>query len=93
MAHRIAKQVGLSHVYTGNVIDPQRQNTYCPGCGKLLIERRGYDVSRFHITHNRCLFCEREIAGFFDDTPGSWDGRYQRVDPSQVMRMLRAGNA
>lgn len=34
----------LDYVYMGNVSDEEGSNTYCPKCGKLLIERRGYDI-------------------------------------------------
>ena len=33
-ARRIAREVGLRHVYTGNVHDPEGQTTFCPGCGE-----------------------------------------------------------
>ncbi len=35
----------LSYVYLGNMITPFGQNTYCPGCGALLIKRTGYFTS------------------------------------------------
>ena len=41
MARRIGKEVGLRHVYTGNVHDPEGQSTYCHGCEALL--RSGVD--------------------------------------------------
>lgn len=34
----------LDYVYTGNVVDEEGSNTYCPKCGELLIARQGYDV-------------------------------------------------
>jgi pyruvate formate lyase activating enzyme len=42
-ARKIAMKY-LDYVYTGNVVDEEGSNTYCPKCGKLLIVRRGYDV-------------------------------------------------
>lgn len=42
-ARKIAMKY-LDYVYTGNVVDEEGSNTYCPKCGELLIARRGYDV-------------------------------------------------
>ena len=38
----LAKEEGLNYVYLGNVPGTEKENTYCPGCGNLLIERRGF---------------------------------------------------
>jgi pyruvate formate lyase activating enzyme len=45
MAHGIAKREGLRHVYIGNVPGHSGETTYCPECGKPLIERRGPGVA------------------------------------------------
>ena len=45
-AHDIARAAGLRYVYTGNVYDPEHQHTYCPGCGRAVIRRDGYDDRR-----------------------------------------------
>ncbi|HHW03579.1 MAG TPA: AmmeMemoRadiSam system radical SAM enzyme [Thermoanaerobacterales bacterium] len=42
-ARKIAMKY-LDYVYTGNMVDEEGSNTYCPKCGELLIARRGYDV-------------------------------------------------
>jgi pyruvate formate lyase activating enzyme len=36
----------LEYVYVGNIAASDREHTRCPGCGELLIERRGYDIRR-----------------------------------------------
>jgi pyruvate formate lyase activating enzyme len=41
----------LSFVYAGNLAG--QQNTYCPQCNALLIERKGYST-RLHITSEQC---------------------------------------
>ena len=41
-ARAIAKQVGLQHVYVGNVHDVESDTTYCAGCGEALIVRDWY---------------------------------------------------
>jgi pyruvate formate lyase activating enzyme len=43
----IAKQ-RLDHVYIGNCSAGNRENTFCQGCGALLISRKGYCVSLSH---------------------------------------------
>ncbi|GAH35520.1 unnamed protein product [marine sediment metagenome] len=42
LAYKIAKDVGLYFPYVGNINHEQGSNTYCPNCGYLLFERRGY---------------------------------------------------
>jgi pyruvate formate lyase activating enzyme len=34
----------LDYVYVGNISTGDKENTYCPSCKSLLIERTGYDV-------------------------------------------------
>ena len=49
----IAKKNGLRYVYEGNVMAFKENNTYCPSCGKLLIERRGFR-SQVNLDGNTC---------------------------------------
>jgi pyruvate formate lyase activating enzyme len=74
-AHAIARQAGIRYVYTGNVYDPQRQHTYCPGCGRAVILRDGYGLNGFELAAGRCRHCKTPIAGRFDETPGTWGGK------------------
>ena len=60
-AYNIAKKAGLYYVYLGNVSLPQ--DTYCPKCGELLIDRSGYNVTLNKIKNTKCPKCEREIEG------------------------------
>lgn len=43
-AAKIAKKVGISYVYCGNIPDPESQKTLCPRCGSLLIDRERYSA-------------------------------------------------
>lgn len=61
--HKIARSVGLHYVYIGNVPDSPAQHTYCPACGKLLIERMGYIVRAVRIKSGRCPACGHRIPG------------------------------
>ncbi len=69
-AYEIGKEAGLHFVYAGNlpgVVDGA-ENTYCPGCGQLLVERLGYSVRENRVTaEGRCPQCRRAI-------PGVWGG-------------------
>ncbi len=55
-AHRIAKDCGIQYVYLGNVYGHRYENTYCPKCKTLLIERHGYNVIK-NLTRNSCPKC------------------------------------
>jgi pyruvate formate lyase activating enzyme len=63
MAHKIAKSEGLNYVYIGNVTSKEGQNTYCPSCKELLIERSGYTIMRNKLKNGCCPECSKEIYG------------------------------
>jgi pyruvate formate lyase activating enzyme len=63
MARQIGMSEGLDYVYIGNVASREGQNTYCPGCKKLLIERSGYTVLQNRIKDGLCPDCSRQIYG------------------------------
>ncbi len=65
-ARQIGIDEGLRYVYLGNVPGHPAENTYCPGCGKLLIERRNYQILKYHLKGNTCVFCGQTIAGCFE---------------------------
>jgi pyruvate formate lyase activating enzyme len=58
---KIGKEEGLRFVYLGNVPAHRYENTYCPQCGKLLIQRYGLWVTAYRIQKGRCPECERAI--------------------------------
>jgi len=63
-AKEIATEAGLKYVYLGNV--PGSQNSYCPSCGELLIERNGYSVyDKNKIEDNRCVKCGEKLNFYF----------------------------
>jgi pyruvate formate lyase activating enzyme len=66
LARNIAMSKGINYVYIGNIPEHEGNNTYCPICKKLLIERLGYTVTQNYITENNCKFCSSKI-------PGRWD--------------------
>jgi len=61
-AYRTAKKAGVRYVYLGNVPGHPGENTYCPGCGELLIERFGFTVCKYKVSkEKRCPRCGWEI--------------------------------
>lgn len=67
-ARELALAIGLQHVYTGNIDDSAGQSSYCAGCGKLLLIRRGYEVESKLFAAGRCTGCGMQLAGHFDAT-------------------------
>ncbi len=62
-AYDLARGAGLAYPYLGNVPGHVGENTYCPSCGQLLIERSGYAVRRNLLTSRKtCPSCARSIA-------------------------------
>jgi pyruvate formate lyase activating enzyme len=65
-ARQIGIDEGLRFVYLGNVPGHPAENTHCPQCGRLLIERRNYQILRYNLKGNECTFCGEAIAGYFE---------------------------
>lgn len=76
-AWKIGKKEGLKYVYVGNVpslenpdIEINYGNTFCPKCGKVLVER-GYMECKKCIVKvdkngkGKCPFCRTKIAGLW----------------------------
>ena len=59
---KTAMDVGLKFVYIGN-IRHEGENTFCPKCKKVLIERIGYFVKQNNISNGKCRFCSTSISG------------------------------
>jgi pyruvate formate lyase activating enzyme len=62
-AYEIGVQAGLRYVYVGNVMDADRESTYCPECGQKLIERHWYNVRELWRERGTCFQCGHSIAG------------------------------
>ncbi|XOB41758.1 MAG: AmmeMemoRadiSam system radical SAM enzyme [Candidatus Nealsonbacteria bacterium] len=46
-AYNIGKKAGLKYVYTGNIPGLPSEDTFCPKCNALVIDRTGYTISRY----------------------------------------------
>ncbi len=64
-AYDISRAEGLEYVYLGNLPLHPAESTYCPGCGEILVERKGYNISKINLVGNLCQKCKREIPGLF----------------------------
>jgi len=73
-AARIGKGVGLRFVYAGNLPGQvgDFENTRCPGCSELLIERFGYHVQAYRLTtRGTCPKCDVAL-------PGRWPEKLEK---------------
>lgn len=62
-AYEVAKEVGLDYVYLGNLSEPKYENTYCPNCSKIAIQRSGYSIKILNLdTDGKCRTCGKFIA-------------------------------
>jgi pyruvate formate lyase activating enzyme len=60
-ACKTARKTGLNYVYAGNLPIPEYENTYCPDCGALLVERHGYFVRIIGLKEGSCTLCGKNI--------------------------------
>lgn len=60
-----ALSVGLRFVYLGNVPGHPAEHTNCPSCGKLLIQRVGFEILQNLIRKGKCPGCGAVIPGVF----------------------------
>lgn len=55
---KVARNEGLKHVYIGNVWGHPLENTYCPKCGTLVVERKGFFISKWRLKEDfTCPVC------------------------------------
>lgn len=66
-AAKIGEETGLQFVYAGNLPGQvgKYENTYCPGCKTILIERYGYTILKDLLTPSKgiCPTCKRTVPG------------------------------
>ncbi len=67
-AVKIGKAEGLHFVYAGNLPGAvgNLENTYCPSCRSLLVERRGFRIRSNKLQNGGCPQCRSRI-------PGRWE--------------------
>lgn len=62
-AYYVGLEEGLKYVYAGNVSNVKMESTNCPNCGKIVIERSGYQIKRYD-KNGKCK-CGQKIHGIF----------------------------
>jgi pyruvate formate lyase activating enzyme len=62
-AWQTGRDAGLAFVYVGNVPGHRYDNTYCPGCGALLVRRAGFDMLLNAVRAGKCPECAQPVAG------------------------------
>lgn len=62
-ARAIAQSAGMHYVYIGNVANNPAENTYCPKCGKTVIERKGFHTLSIALESGKCKYCGQVIPG------------------------------
>lgn len=57
----IGKEEGLRYVYVGNLPGTGHEDTHCPACGHVVVQRMGYSV-RNTLQGDRCPQCGERVA-------------------------------
>jgi len=59
-AYKIGKEIGLKYVYTGNIPGLPSEDTFCPKCNALMIDRSGYIIKRYD-KDGGCSKCKENL--------------------------------
>lgn len=62
-ARNIAQALGLQYIYIGNVPGHPGENTYCPVCGEMVLQRWGIQLVQNRLREGRCPSCGTAIPG------------------------------
>jgi pyruvate formate lyase activating enzyme len=64
-AYDAGRAAGLKFIYAGNLPGSvgNHENTYCPACNELLIERSGFYVRQVRLRNGTCPACGEHIPG------------------------------
>jgi len=62
-ARQLGLDNGLKYVYSGNISDEKGQSTFCPECGRVVLERRGHTLTQKWLNKGCCNDCCTEIPG------------------------------
>ena len=64
-ARAVALSSGLEYVYIGNIPGHEGENTFCPKCKKMIIQRTGYMIGEIHLKGGKCGYCGKPIPGIW----------------------------
>lgn len=87
-AREIGRAAGLHHVYLGNLPGQGHEDTLCPGCGAVLVVRRGFTLHQYDMQEEsdgggRCCHCGAAISGVY-----AW-----KASPSAIFCDVRKGES
>ena len=54
---QIGKEAGLTYIYPGNLPGGEYENTICPKCGAIVIERAGFHSKNRGLEGIKCAKC------------------------------------
>ena len=60
LAYQIGKKHCLKYVYTGNVPGLPTEDTFCPNCGQLAVDRTPYGIKRYD-KKGKCEKCGADL--------------------------------
>lgn len=64
-AVEIGRKAGLRYVYAGNMTGGKGEDTFCHGCGKVMLERSGFRVEANMLVNGCCPDCGEKIRGIW----------------------------
>ncbi len=72
-AAEIGRESGLRFVYAGNLpgLVGRFENTYCPACSAIMIERSGYHILANRLREGCCSACGTQIPGIWKRPPAA----------------------
>ncbi len=80
-AYKIARDMGIKYVYTGNIHHPPTATTYCSQCNNPIIVRDWHSVNQYNIAQGgHCPHCGTHIAGLWGQKLGDWGAKRARLD-------------
>ncbi len=62
-ASEAGRKAGLHFVYLGNAPGLKGENTVCPACQAVVVERRGFTVINKRLAGDTCTNCQQPVAG------------------------------
>jgi len=67
----LGEAAGLRYVYAGNIpgLVGELENTRCPTCRRVAVERVGFRVNAVRVSGGRCPDCGTVIAGMWGESP------------------------
>ncbi len=65
-ARKIGIQAGLRYVYCGNIPGEEGEDTFCPQCGRRVIQRVGFRVIKNDVVGGACRHCHAKVDGLWE---------------------------